>query len=69
MVLYCPFLLSGDYYYVLYSASPAEAAGGSDAIIIVTEWKEFSDPLIYGGKLVVDGRGVTKTSNYEGICW
>ncbi len=54
---------------ITYAASPAEAAGGSDAIIIVTEWKEFSDPLIYGGKLVVDGRGVTKTSNYEGICW
>jgi UDPglucose 6-dehydrogenase len=54
---------------VIYAASPEEAVGRSDAVIIVTEWKEFSDPNIYGEKLVVDGRGVTKTRNYEGICW
>ncbi|HRU11817.1 MAG TPA: hypothetical protein P5189_04580 [Methanomassiliicoccales archaeon] len=36
---------------------------------MLTEWNEFADPALYGSMLVIDGRGVTKTNNYEGICW
>ncbi len=42
---------------------------GADAILIVTEWKDFEDASLYGQTLVVDGRGVVRTNNYEGICW
>ncbi len=52
-----------------YAESATAAVARSDAVVVVTEWKEFSDPELYGGRLVVDGRGVTKTKNYEGICW
>jgi len=41
----------------------------SDAAVIVTEWPEYADPELYGDVLVIDGRGVVKTKNYEGICW
>ena len=44
----------------------------SDAIMIITEWQEFSN-LNYTGKLVIDGRKVNKAGReaaiYEGICW
>ncbi|MFC1926568.1 UDP-glucose dehydrogenase family protein [Chloroflexota bacterium] len=43
----------------------------SDAIIIVTEWEEFSH-LDYRGKIVIDGRRVPKAMEakvYEGLCW
>lgn len=43
----------------------------SDAILIVTEWEEFND-LDYKGKIVIDGRRVSKAKEariYEGICW
>jgi UDPglucose 6-dehydrogenase len=44
----------------------------SDAVMIVTEWKEFYN-LDYTGKLVIDGRKVNKAGReatiYEGICW
>jgi UDPglucose 6-dehydrogenase len=52
-----------------YCSSAKECIHSSDAVVIVTEWKEFADPSQYGDKLVIDGRGVTKTNNYEGICW
>ena len=29
-------------------------------MLILTEWKEFADPSLYGDKLVVDGRGVVQ---------
>lgn len=54
---------------ITYCRSPAECIEGSDAVLIVTEWKEFSDPSLYGDRLVVDGRGIVRTENYEGICW
>jgi len=45
---------------------------GADAVLIVTEWKEFDD-LDYHGKLVIDGRRMEKARNeaavYEGVCW
>ncbi len=52
-----------------YCTSAEDCVSGSDAVIIVTEWPEFARPDLYGDRLVVDGRGVVKTPNYEGICW
>ena len=44
----------------------------TDALIIITEWKEFFD-LDYTEKIVIDGRKVNKAEReadiYEGICW
>jgi len=44
----------------------------SDAIVIVSDWDEFSE-LDYGDKIVIDGRNVVpkekRGKNYEGICW
>jgi len=52
-------------------ASP-EKVLESDAILIVTEWKEF-ESLDYSGKIVVDGRRIEKARKeakiYEGVCW
>ncbi|MFP4545227.1 MAG: UDP-glucose dehydrogenase family protein [Methanomassiliicoccales archaeon] len=42
---------------------------GSDAVVLMTEWEEYGDPQMYGDILVLDGRGIVKTKNYEGICW
>jgi UDPglucose 6-dehydrogenase len=54
---------------IIYCSSARECVDGAAAVLIVTEWKEFADPALYGDKLVVDGRGVVKTKNYEGMCW
>ena len=44
----------------------------ADAVLIVTEWKEFGD-LDYHGKIVIDGRRIGKAQQeariYEGVCW
>ena len=44
----------------------------ADAVLIVTEWKEFED-LDYRGKIVIDGRRISKAREeaaiYEGVCW
>lgn len=44
----------------------------TDALMIITEWKEFLN-LDYTGKIVIDGRKVNKAEReatiYEGICW
>jgi len=44
----------------------------ADAVLIVTEWKEFED-LDYQGKIVIDGRRSGKAQQeatiYEGVCW
>jgi UDPglucose 6-dehydrogenase len=42
-----------------------------DAILIVTEWEEF-EHLDYRGKIVIDGRRISKAREarvYEGVCW
>jgi UDPglucose 6-dehydrogenase len=53
-------------------ASSAPEIMDSDAILIVTEWKEF-ESLDYRGKLVIDGRRIEKARKeatvYEGVCW
>jgi UDPglucose 6-dehydrogenase len=52
-------------------ASP-EAVLDTDAVLIVTEWREF-EHLDYSGKIVIDGRRVEKAKKeaaiYEGVCW
>ncbi len=55
-----------------YAKSAEEVIAKSDAVLIVTEWKEF-EKLDYHGKIVIDGRRVEKAMKeakiYEGICW
>lgn len=57
---------------ITYASSAQDVIRNSDAIIIVTEWKEFED-LDYSGKIVVDGRRLLKArstaATYEGVCW
>lgn len=54
-----------------YASSPSEILD-AEAVLIVTEWKEFED-LDYRGKLVIDGRRIAKARQeaavYEGLCW
>ena len=56
---------------IRYAGSAAEVLL-SDAVLIVTEWKEFED-LDYSGKIVIDGRRIKKAEReariYEGVCW
>ena len=56
---------------LLYTTSASEVLT-ADAVLIVTEWKEFED-LDYHGKIVIDGRKIEKArkeaSVYEGVCW
>jgi UDPglucose 6-dehydrogenase len=43
----------------------------SDAVLIITEWDEFSN-LDYKNSIVVDGRRIDKAREaliYEGLCW
>ncbi len=53
-------------------APSAEAVLSADAILILTEWKEF-EGLAYDGKTVIDGRRVAAARQtakiYEGVCW
>jgi UDPglucose 6-dehydrogenase len=50
----------------------AEDVLQTDAVLIITEWKEFEN-LDYRGKLVIDGRRIEKARSeakvYEGVCW
>ena len=56
----------------LHYASSASEVLIADAVLIVTEWKEF-ESLDYHGKLVIDGRRIEKARKeaavYEGVCW
>ena len=56
---------------ISYAASSAEVLA-ADAVLIVTEWKEF-ESLDYRGKLVIDGRRIERAraeaAVYEGMCW
>lgn len=55
-----------------YAKSAQEVIDKSDAVLIVTEWKEFEE-LDYEGKIVIDGRRIEKARKkvkiYEGVCW
>jgi UDPglucose 6-dehydrogenase len=56
---------------ISYARSPEEVLK-ADAVLIVTEWKEFED-LDYKGTLVIDGRRIERAKReaavYEGVCW
>ncbi len=58
--------------YISYANSAEEVVARSDAVLIVTEWKEFEE-LNYKGKIVIDGRRLEKAMKeakiYEGVCW
>jgi len=53
-------------------AETAKDVLDADAVLIVTEWKEFED-LDYRNKTVIDGRRIGKARSeaaiYEGVCW
>ena len=53
-------------------AQNAEDVLSSDAVLILTEWKDFEN-LDYHGKVVIDGRRIEKARReaevYEGVCW
>jgi len=53
-------------------ANKAQEVLDTDAVLIVTEWKEFEN-LDYRGKMVIDGRRIGKARKeaaiYEGVCW
>jgi len=55
-----------------YANSAEDVIAESDAVLIVTEWKEFEE-LNYSGKIVIDGRRIEKAMKeakiYEGVCW
>jgi UDPglucose 6-dehydrogenase len=54
-----------------YTASASDVLD-ADAVLIVTEWKEF-ESLDYRTRLVIDGRRLEKARKeaavYEGVCW
>lgn len=55
-----------------YASTAEKLIAESDAVLIVTEWKDF-ESLDYTGKVVIDGRRVEKAIReakvYEGVCW
>lgn len=56
---------------VAYAPRPDEVLG-ADAVLILTEWKEFEE-LDYRGRIVIDGRRLERAraeaAVYEGVCW
>ncbi len=56
---------------IVYTPAP-ESVLNADAVLILTEWRDFED-LDYRGKIVIDGRRIEaacKTASlYEGVCW
>lgn len=56
----------------LHYANNREDVLNSDAVLILTEWKEFEE-LDYSNSIVIDGRRIQKAIDnarqYEGVCW
>ena len=56
---------------IIYAPSASEVLE-ADAVLILTEWKEFED-LDYRGRIVIDGRRLeaprSQAAIYEGVCW
>lgn len=57
---------------IKYASSGEYVVNNSDAVLIVTEWKDFEN-LDYTDKIVIDGRRIEKAVKeariYEGVCW
>lgn len=57
---------------IKYANSAEDVTAKSEAVLMVTEWKEF-EKLNYRGKIVIDGRRIEKAMKeakiYEGVCW
>ncbi len=55
-----------------YGRSGEDVVKNSDAVLIVTEWKDFEN-LDYSGHVDIDGRRIEKAKReariYEGVCW
>jgi UDPglucose 6-dehydrogenase len=51
---------------VRYHSSARECVQSSDAVLILTEWQEFSDSSLYDGKPVFEGRRIF---GREGVGW
>lgn len=55
-----------------YAKTAEDVIAESDALLIVTEWKDFEN-LDYTDKIVIDGRRIEKAMKeariYEGVCW
>ena len=74
VIVYDPLAMDNfrELYPEIFYAASAEETLRSDALLIVTEWREFED-LDYKGKIVIDGRRVdaarTTAAIYEGVCW
>jgi len=52
--------------------SAKEAVDQSDAVLIITGWREHASPDLYKDTVVIDGRRLIPKSackEYEGICW
>ncbi len=62
---------------IRYAETPKDAIKGSDACLIVTEWKEFrnltdKDFKTMRKKVIIEGRKVldrNRVKDFEGICW
>ncbi len=56
---------------IIYAPSASEVLE-ADAVLILTEWKEFED-LDYRSRIVIDGRRLEaprrQAAVYEGVCW
>ena len=56
---------------ITYASGPDEVLG-ADAVLILTEWREF-EGLDYRERIVIDGRRLEKAKAeaavYEGVCW
>ena len=56
---------------IAYASAPDEVLG-ADAVLILTEWREF-EGLDYRERIVIDGRRLEKAKAeaavYEGVCW
>jgi UDPglucose 6-dehydrogenase len=57
---------------VKYYENAKNGVAKGDIVLIVTEWDEFKDEVLYKGKTVFDGRYLKEAmgaKHYEGICW
>ncbi len=60
---------------LIFADDPAEALAGADAVVIVTEWKQFRDldpdatGLLTRGKVLIDGRNCVDAAAWRAAGW